>query len=114
MFSLQNEGGSTDVVGKKRGTMNDAQIIARITVVEAPGCHFCEDASETLARLAEHYPLEVVKLDSASDRGRHLLEAHRSPMSPLVLVDGQVFSWGRLSERKLVKLLQLRSSPQPA
>ena len=90
--------------------MRDGQIIAQITLIEAPGCHFCEEATETLARLAENYALEVVKLDSSSDRGRYLLEAHRSPMSPLVLVDGQVFTWGRLSERKLAKLLQARSS----
>lgn len=93
----------------KRGTMSDGQIIAQITLVEAPGCHLCEEASETLLRLAESYPMEVVRLDSSSDRGRHLLEVHRSPMTPLILIDGQVFSWGRLSERKLAKVLQARS-----
>lgn len=93
--------------------MNYGKILAQITVVESSACHLCEAASEALARLAKRYPIDVLTLDSSSDDGRHLLEAHRSPMSPLILVDGKLFSWGRLSERKLSKLLEARMTRPP-
>lgn len=81
---------------------------ARVTVVHAPACHFCDDAFAALAALAPHYPLDVRRVDAAGEFGRHLLEVHRAPMFPLVLVDDHFFSFGRLPRRKLVKLLEAR------
>jgi hypothetical protein len=76
-----------------------------VTVVEAPACHLCEDAKLVLTVLAQSYPM-TVHVVSISDRpGRSLMSQHRAPMSPLVLLDGQYFSSGRLPRRKLERRL---------
>ena len=76
-----------------------------VTVVEAPACHLCEDAKSALAVLAATYPLTVNVVSILEEPGRSLMQAHRAPMSPLVLLDGVYFSSGRLPRRKLEKRL---------
>ncbi|MEO8519005.1 MAG: glutaredoxin [Dermatophilaceae bacterium] len=76
-----------------------------ITVVEAPACHLCEDAKSALAVLAQSYPMTVQVLSIDDRPGRALMDQHRAPMSPLVLLDGEYFSSGRLPRRKLEKRL---------
>ena len=85
---------------------------ARITVVENEACHFCEDAQRVLAELAGSYPLALDTVDVRSESGQRLMRVHRASMSPLVLVDGQFFSHGRLPRRKLTKLLEQRNTTQ--
>ncbi len=92
---------------------------ARIVGVSAPGCHFCADATTALTEIAADYPLEVSHLDAASAAGAALVADAGAPMFPLVLVDGQVFSWGRLPRRKLRRLLaqhgaRLQAQTEPA
>ena len=76
-----------------------------VTVVEAPACHLCEDAKSALAVLAQSYPLRVNVVSITEQAGGVLMQAHRAPMSPLVLLDGVYFSSGRLPRRKLEKRL---------
>jgi glutaredoxin len=80
----------------------------RITVVESEACHFCEDAHRALSELAARYPLTVETVDVRSEPGHRLMRVHRASMSPLVLMDGEFFSHGRLPRRKLAKLLKQR------
>jgi len=79
-----------------------------VTVVHSPACHLCEDAERALAELAETHPLVIDRVDIRSDRGQALVREHRPPMSPLVLLDGAFFGFGRLSRRKLAKVLDQR------
>ncbi len=79
-----------------------------VTIVHAPACHFCADAQRTLAELARDFPLRVELLDWAEPRGERLMRDHRAPMYPLVLLDGVLFSSGRLPRRKLARLLATR------
>ena len=76
-----------------------------VTVVEAPACHLCEDAKSALAVIAQSFPITVSVLSVLDEPGRTLMQEHRAPMSPLVLLDGQYFSSGRLPRRKLEKRL---------
>jgi len=76
-----------------------------VTVVEAPACHLCDDAKSTLAVLAQSYPMTIQVLSIGSVQGGALMARHRAPMSPLVLLDGQYFSSGRLPRRKLERRL---------
>jgi hypothetical protein len=76
-----------------------------VTLVEAPACHLCEDAKSTLATLAKSYPMTIQVLSISDKPGRALMDQHRAPMSPLVLLDGHYFSSGRLPRRKLEKRL---------
>ena len=76
-----------------------------VTLVEAPACHLCEDAKSTLAVLAASYPMTVHVMSIGDETGRALMQHHRAPMSPLVLLDGVYFSSGRLPRRKLERRL---------
>ena len=75
-----------------------------VTLVSAPGCHLCEDARGELGRRATAGQVAVREVDAESDEGLDLVTRHRPALFPLVLVDGEFFSAGRLPRRKLDKL----------
>lgn len=77
----------------------------RITLVTAPGCHYCEDAQRVLESLRERFSLSIALVPLASETGRSLMVEHRVPFPPLVLIDGSVFGHGRLSRQKLERRL---------
>ena len=79
--------------------------LATITVVHAPACHFCADARDALTQLRQEFPIQVELVEADSDTGRALIGIHRPAMFPLVLVDGALFSTGRLPRGKLRALL---------
>lgn len=79
-----------------------------VVVVSAPACHFCDDAEAALAELAHDYPIEVRRVDAGSAEGTQLLRTHRAPMTPLVLLDGEYLSSGRLPRGKLRERLNDR------
>jgi glutaredoxin len=76
-----------------------------IVLVTAPRCHFCEDASKLLESLTDTYPLDVRKVELASDEGVAIAARYRVPFPPVLLIDGTYFGHGRISRRKLVKAL---------
>jgi hypothetical protein len=78
---------------------------ARVTLVTAPGCHFCEDAAAALGELARECPLAVEEISADSPAGQSLLRVNGTGMLPLVLVDWEFFSAGRLPRRKLARLV---------
>lgn len=81
---------------------------AVVTVVFSAACHYCDDAMSALAGLGASYPLLVDRVDIRSEPGQVLTREHRPPLSPLVLLDGTFFSFGRLPRRKLAKALDRR------
>lgn len=85
-----------------------AQVTVVVTVVESEACHFCADAQQVLLDAAVSYPLEVRSFDLRSPEGQAMMQKHRATMSPLVLLDGEFFSNGRLPRRKLAKVLAHR------
>lgn len=86
----------------------------RVTVVHAPACHLCEDADEALRGLGRSYDVDLEHVDIRSERGQALVRTHRPAMNPLVLVDGEFFSSGRLPRRKLAALLDRRRAAHAA
>ena len=87
----------------------------RITLITAPGCHYCDDARKSLTQLVtEGAAITLHLVEATSPAGLALLAEHRPPMNPLVLVDGTYFSAGRLPRRKLQALLDRRSAESPA
>lgn len=91
---------------RKPAVCTDRDMAAiRITLVTAPGCHFCEHARHTLDSLAANYPLSVEEVPMASEEGRAIVVKHRIPFPPVLLVDGDLFGHGRISRRRLEKAL---------
>lgn len=72
-----------------------------VTVLTQPDCRFCELAAEILVRVGQDHPLSVRQVDLDSPDGRDLAARHGVLFAPGILLDGQIFSYGRLSERRL-------------
>lgn len=86
------------------------QRLTRLTLVTAPGCHFCEDAHRAVTGLIDHgAAIELEVVQATSPLGLALLAEHRPAMNPLVLIDRRYFSAGRLPRRKLQALLARRT-----
>ena len=83
----------------------------RVTLLTAPDCELCEHATAVLARVGCDYDLEVTECSTATEEGRDLMVRHRVAFPPGVLIDGEAFSYGRLSERKLRRYLAARDAP---
>lgn len=77
-----------------------------ITLLTQTSCRMCELAKGILQRLGAEYPLSVTDVDLRTQLGRRLAEEAGVLFAPGVLVDGRPFSYGRLSERKLRRLLE--------
>lgn len=99
----------------------DIQRPAQITMVSAPACHFCEDAESALGVLSGEFAIDVDRLSVDSAEGQRLIALHRATMAPLIVVNGEFFSSGRLRPKKLAEHLRNHTSaarscrrPQPA
>lgn len=79
-----------------------------VELVTSPGCHFCGFAREVLERVGAEVPLQVTEVDLDSPAGQAALARWRVPFPPMVILDGELFSYGRISERKLRATLAAR------
>lgn len=91
-----------------------ARPTATVTLLTQPDCALCEHAKGVLARVAADHPLVVTEVDLRGPAGRDLAVRNRVLFAPGMLIDGQPFSYGRLSEKKLRRHLarqQQRAAP---
>ncbi|MGH3434781.1 MAG: glutaredoxin family protein [Thermocrispum sp.] len=79
-----------------------------VTLLTQNACGFCGQAKQVLARIGQEHPLRVTEVDLASDEGQRLAARAGVLFAPGVLLDGEPFSFGRLSERKLRRTLAKR------
>ena len=84
-----------------------------VLLLTQPSCDLCDHAKAVLQRLAPQHHLTVREVSFDSDEGRALATRHRLLFAPGVLLDGQPFSYGRLSERRLRRELDRRTSASP-
>ena len=83
-----------------------------VTLLTQDDCAFCDAARQILARVSGEYLLHVREVDLATAEGRRLADTAGVLFAPGVLLDGEGFSYGRLSERKLRRALARRASAQ--
>ncbi len=74
---------------------------AQVTLLTTAHCSLCEQAKSVLQRLQNEGAVEVETVDLASPEGQRLAVVSGMAFPPALLLDGQPFSYGRLSERKL-------------
>ena len=72
-----------------------------VVYVTTDRCHFCERGHAVLAGLADRYPLRIREVALASPEGFTVASRWQVPYPPIVLVDGELAGYGRLSERSL-------------
>lgn len=71
-------------------------------------CDFCAQAKGMLERLQVEYGYALSLLDLQSPEGENLALRHGILFPPGVFLDGEPFSYGRLSERKLRREIERR------
>jgi glutaredoxin len=86
---------------------------AHVVLVTAPDCHFCAEAKATLGRLSHEFPIEVHEVAFTSPRGQALVAEHGIMFPPGLLLDESFVGFGRVSERKLWRLLERRTKSVP-
>jgi hypothetical protein len=83
--------------------------VTRVTLLTQGDCAMCEHTKQVLARVGADHPLEVREIGLATAEGQELALRHGVLFAPGVLLDGESFAHGRLSERKLRRALVQRS-----
>ncbi len=106
---MMADGGEAQVEGSERTTTAHAGDGFEAVLVTAPRCHLCDDAKHLLKEMQHDYPLIVREVELSSDEGMALSRRFSMPFPPLLLIDGVRFGHGRISRRKLVRLLDQRS-----
>lgn len=94
-------------VGSGRGADVEPREIVYLT---APDCHLCEHGRGVLDELGRTRELRVREVDMTTDDGRALLARVRVPFPPAVIVDGELVAHGRLSARRLARVLDHRTT----
>jgi len=85
--------------------------VTEVTLLTQADCALCEHAKQVLSRVAGDVALEIRTVDLSSEEGRRLATSAGVLFAPGVLLDGEPFSFGRLSERKLRRALRGRPAP---
>lgn len=80
----------------------------RITLLTKTDCAFCDHAKAVLVRVGAEYSLTVTEVGLDSEQGRQLATKHGVLFAPGIMLDGQAFGYGRLSEQRLRKELARR------
>jgi glutaredoxin len=75
--------------------------MVNVTVLTQPSCVYCDHAKEILSRLAPDYSLDISEVGLQTEEGRKLAVTNGVMFAPGILIDGKLFSFGRLSEKKL-------------
>lgn len=88
--------------------LTDGRMTAHIVVLTADDCHLCQQGKETLGKLGREFPLEVEEVALESERGRGLAEQYGVLFPPGLFLEGSFVGFGRVSERKVRKLLLRR------
>jgi hypothetical protein len=74
---------------------------AQVVLLTATDCELCEHAKGVLQRISGEYPLQVRTIPLDSPEGQRLATRNGVLFAPGLLLNGEIFSYGRVSERKL-------------
>lgn len=77
-----------------------------VTVLTQENCTWCEQAKAILRDISATRPLVIEEIELTSEHGRNLAISHGVVFAPGILLDGQLFSYGRPSEKKLRRRLE--------
>ncbi|MDA8284860.1 MAG: thioredoxin family protein [Actinomycetota bacterium] len=79
-----------------------------VVILTQAHCHFCEQGEEILGRLGAEFDLSMHRVELSSPEGRSLAADAGVLFPPGIVVDGDLVSYGRPSERRLRKELERR------
>ncbi len=79
--------------------------MSTLVYITATDCHLCGAGRPIVARLAEEIGAPVRELDWDGAEAQALLERGGALFPPALYVDDRLLGFGRLSERRLRKLM---------
>jgi glutaredoxin len=79
-----------------------------ITLLTRERCDFCELAKQILQRLSTEFSFSISVVDLDSPAGQDLAERGDILFPPGIFLDGEPFSYGRPSDRRLHRELRRR------
>lgn len=82
--------------------------MTRLTLLTQASCAFCDQAKSLLTRIGAEQPIEVDEIDLDTPAGRSLAMRHGVLFAPGILLDDELISYGRPSERRLRRELDRR------
>ncbi len=80
-----------------------------ITLLTRPDCALCAHAKRVLDRVGAEHPLRVDEVNLDSSHGQQLAARSGVMFAPGILLDGQPYAFGRLSEKALRRDLSRRA-----
>jgi glutaredoxin len=80
-----------------------------VVLLTQQNCVFCDQAKDVLARLETEYALSVSTVDLHSSEGQSLAENSGILFPPGIFLDGEPFSYGRPSEKRLRRAIERRA-----
>lgn len=83
-----------------------------VTLLTQDECAFCEHAKTILERLAAEYGFSLRTMDTLSVEGQRLVQQGGVMFPPGIFIDGEAISYGRPSERRLRRELDIRGRPE--
>jgi len=75
--------------------------MTEVSLLTQAACGLCDHAKAVLQRVGRDYPLTVTEIALDSEPGRRIAADLGVLFAPGVVIDGQLFAHGRLSEKKL-------------
>jgi glutaredoxin len=81
----------------------------KTTLLTQQACDLCDQAKGVLDRLRPEFGLQIELVDITTEQGRELAARSGVLFPPGLLIDGEPYSYGRVSERKLRKELARRT-----
>lgn len=78
-----------------------SESVARVLILDAPGCRYCGDAKVLLASLADEFAFEIETASAHEEPGRSLALEHGVLFPPGIFVDGELVQYGRPSEGRI-------------
>lgn len=82
--------------------------------VTATACHLCRTGRDVLALVGERVPMSLREVGLTSPEGADIARRWRVPFPPILIVNGDLVAYGRLSRRRLERDLAARVQPQEA
>jgi glutaredoxin len=79
----------------------------KVTLLTVPDCDLCEQAKSVLERVGRDTELSIETISIDTELGRQLMIDQQLAFPPGLLIEGEAFSFGRLSERRLRRHLDL-------
>ncbi|MGH2969178.1 MAG: glutaredoxin family protein [Solirubrobacteraceae bacterium] len=79
-----------------------------VILLTQEACAFCDQAKAMLGRLVEDYPITVRLIGLDTPDGERMALSAGVLFPPGIIIDGEPFSYGRPSERKLRRALRSR------